>query len=319
MSSVLTITTVDQLYELATRLSGEDSFTDTVEFGGELANLLIKFDGKNYKSSLPSNAMAGLVELQKSLYRAAAQALYGSDNAAKLTQEDKDALLLTFTIKEGSTDVASSLKNFLEKLAEGFPTMDSKHKLIAIVAVVAMLVGGYTTKSLIESNNENTLKIEQEKTKIELEKQRTEQMKLMLKGHASLSSIHANIESGLKAVVQGAADADKITINESVFNKDVIASLVERSKRRPTSAELIDGQFAVTNINTSLNDVFKLGLRRIDSLQEFIATLEKSEFTQEEKHSLWLAASNVTPISLKINITKAGDSIKSATIEEIIV
>ncbi len=200
--------------------------------------------------------------------------------------------------------------------------MESKHKAVTLCIAVALITGGYVAKEIVANNNQANVQIELEKQRtevqIELEKQRTEQIRLLIKKDKSLSSIKSNIENGVKAVVQGAHDADSVTVGGELFNKETISAMVERAKRRPTSAELVEKSYRITNINTAVPASLKFSLCDVETLQEFPATLESASFSAEDKFLLWESAANAIPVQLKVNTTKAGESIKSATIEEIL-
>lgn len=127
--------------------------------------------------------------------------------------------------------------------------MDSKHKLLAICFTVLCVAGYFGGKAHLD----NGVQSEQERTKIELEKEKTKQIELMLKSHALLEPIKSNIEKGVKAVIRGASDAEEITIASVVYTSEDIAAI------------------------------------------------------------------NAQTIRLKLNATKSGDNIKSATIEEIVI
>ena len=296
------INSVDELYEFIDQ-NNAGNFT-SIKFGDALTTLSIKYKGDNYNSSLTASAMEGIVDLQRALYKAGAQALYGVDSAAHLTQNDKEMLLLTFAINAGCTDISAKIDKLLEKIGEGFMTMESKHRLIAICIVTALLVAGYSASSIVGEN-----------TKVHLEQEKTKQMELMLKSHASLGKVRENIDIGFRQVIQGASDADEISIAKITFDKVAIASLSERAKRKPTSAEIIESSFKINSINTASADFLKFALKNQSNGIEFQATLESGSFEADEKTRLWMAASNNQQINLTISASRSSTGIKAASIE----
>lgn len=141
-------------------------------------NINIDIKGKRYQSSLPTKLMEGFIGFQQNVDKAYSTILYNTSNRQKLTNLDKEALELIFTIEKGSTNATGGggdwLNTLFEKLDVVFNGMTGKEK-IAVIAIVALsLAGTYIGYTYIE----NQTKQEQEVTKVALEKERTKQMEI---------------------------------------------------------------------------------------------------------------------------------------------
>lgn len=308
----LVIDSVDELYGLIAKYSDDSSEAkiEHIKFGESLSSLKIKYKGDGYNGSLTAASMEGIVEFQKSLYRVAAQALYGVDNATRLTQKDKEFLALNFSVDDGCTELLATLSNFFEKLGEN---MDSKHKMVVMCVIAALITGGVVYKIY----SDNGVAQSQEETKIKLEQERTKQIEILLKKNADLGRIQSHIENGVKSIVQSAAGADEITYFGYEFNSSVISAITERAKRTPTTAEIINSTFKVTQINTAESALFKFLLKNTLDEKEFTATLESSEFDAEKKLALCSAAVSNNSINLTVSITRANENIRAARIEAV--
>lgn len=305
-----TINTIDELYEFI----GREDFGNitSLKFGKSLSTLSIKFKGDNYHSSLTTNAMDGLVDLQKAIHRSAAQILYGFDNATRLTEKNKESLLITFKIAEGSSDTTADLGKVFDAITEGIKNMESKD-IMRTLCFVAFCYLGYQTYSI---HAEKASQIEIERIKLDHEKEHTKQMELLIQKipQIKLNKVKENIDLGFRQVIQGASDADEITIANNTFDKEAIALLSERAKRKPTNSDLLESAFRINSINTASADLLKFYLSKQDDEVEFQASLESGEFNADEKALLWNAAINRQAINLKVNVAMSGDAIKHGSI-----
>lgn len=116
--------------------------------------------GERYHSTITPELMESFLDLQKTINKSFALVRY-SDSSRRLTKADRQDLKILVEVKDGSSGFFAALEAHVgiiaTGIAEGFKTMDSRHKLIAILAIGTLAIGGYGFNSYIETQKATRL------------------------------------------------------------------------------------------------------------------------------------------------------------------
>ncbi|KPV94430.1 hypothetical protein AN214_03528 [Pseudoalteromonas sp. P1-9] len=265
MDSAVIKSELDLLKLVESVFKGEKEAPGKLQFDGwPIIDINVK--GERYKSSLPTGMMEGLINFQNELSRAYATVKYNTANLQKLTNEDRSALELIFTIKEGSTDSKGNAHDWLngifDKIGVVLEGMTGKEKL-ALYSVIALSVAGYFTYSQYSDSQ----------TKIALEKEQTKQMEVVSKAakenpltrlrdelepeirHLAGETgerVIRHIDTGYTEVVRTVQDATAVSIGEKSYDKDDIKRIV--SIKEPIKDVLEEkGSFTIEGIKKNLD------------------------------------------------------------------
>jgi len=135
--------------------------------------------GDRYHSTITPELMESFLDFQKTIHKSFALVRY-ADSSRRLTNADREDLKILVEVKEGS----SGFNAFLEEqagaiasgIAEGFKNMESRHKLIAFLAIGALAVGGWGFNHYVESQKEVRLA---ELEKLDNQAERDERIKTL--------------------------------------------------------------------------------------------------------------------------------------------
>jgi hypothetical protein len=113
--------------------------------------------GDRYHSTITPELMESFLDLQKTINKSFALVRY-SDSSRRLTNADREELKILVEVKDGSSGFFASLEEqvgtIASGIAEGFKNMDSRHKLIAILAIGTLAIGGLGFNVYVESQKE---------------------------------------------------------------------------------------------------------------------------------------------------------------------
>lgn len=284
-----------------------------LQFSSDLLTLKIAIEGENYNSSLTASSMEGLVALQKAIFRAYSIVAYKQANYKKLTQPQKDQLTLVFEVSKGSTNVEGTIASIIEAVKELCKDMDSKTKAIVICTIVAFLCTTYAAVTINEAHQNTQVQINENDKELQLEKERTKQMELMLQKSPQASNIKDVIQQGVTEFLQGVSDAEKVSISGGVIPKEVISSINERSSRRKAHEENIRSKYSITRIDIPTGTEQKFEIRDVHTEETFVVSLD-IDLSTEDLEKIWTHAKSSRSIDLQLTLSKIGESVKSGVI-----
>ncbi|MDI4481634.1 hypothetical protein E6P72_11195 [Moraxella osloensis] len=167
---------------------------------GDIAPIEIKLIGDIFHNSITSTVMRGLLELQESVYRSFAMAKYGNDSLSNLSSHEKERLELIVQIYPGCTELVAEIRGLVREIKELLIDMSPKEKLAFFGMFLLGLfgiIGALQVESYYVEKDKNYKEIQLQKdenaTKVEIEKQRTEQLK------ATQEGMQKAFEAGIKS------------------------------------------------------------------------------------------------------------------------
>ncbi|WP_338728105.1 hypothetical protein V8687_09555 [Shewanella baltica] len=324
------VTNEESFLDLAKRvLLQNETFPEKLSFNG-WPNIEINVKGNRYNNSLPSSLMEGFLSLQDELYRAFCIIKYNTPSTIYMTRAEKDALELVFCITEGSTDANAPADNFINSLLDTagnvMSTMDSRHKMAVLVAVVLAAGGAYAFKTHTDVELEKIrvnkdIKIAEHK--IESDKLHANTIDKAIDALREKVRVAANQEAGeqgaeiakrvnegYKAVVRSAQDAETITVKSTVLDQESIKAIAkqpkpERNRSNITQEYFIEGakrnkgyiSFNVTDVKTG---------------QHFTMKVDSHQHNTEEINVLFEALKTAKAVQVKVDAHYLNGKIEGA-------
>ncbi|MDY3307599.1 hypothetical protein [Psychrobacter sanguinis] len=129
MENTVTINGMDDVVSTLQRLL--DSPDTDVSYRIDVQSLPdfeLYLKGEKFDNSITPSIMKGVIELQKSIYRAYLIARYGSDNLQMLNNYERSALELRVIVQPGSTDLFAKMCDVAIKLFELINGMENRQK-----------------------------------------------------------------------------------------------------------------------------------------------------------------------------------------------
>ncbi|MBI0164808.1 MULTISPECIES: hypothetical protein [Snodgrassella] len=278
-------------------LNKDDEFLYKCVFDKINAKLIIKIKGDNYNCSFPASFAQSLVEVQDNFYRAVSIALFGEENLKRLNSSYRDKYQLTFTIKNGSTEVESDYQQSLINLVTtAMSDMSSVEKIILLVTLALIVGGVYLGRKYMETKLENNKETEQTK-----------------RFYRAIDKLTENNEKNVAAILKGIKDADKATINEVEYSKADIQDASRRANRISHTSEIMVDYFRIFAVETKHQTISKFTLSNPNT-GEFTALFDEDEFCQDDIDKIWDAIRNKRQINLALNLDKQENKIKQSTI-----
>src|SRR5690606_1568218 len=116
----------------------------------------VNYKGPKLQKSLTPSLMLGIVEYQRSLYKAIALVTKGDHRITKLTDKEKEKFELLFTVDQGSTDLLAKAQEIIEAVSgKVFDNMTSAHKMICVLVIALLFFGSQGFKNYLA----NTLEV----------------------------------------------------------------------------------------------------------------------------------------------------------------
>lgn len=250
------------------------------------------------------------------MYKAAAFALYGVEDARRLTKDQRAQLELVFQVKDGSTNLLAPLEKFLEAISKAFENMDSKHRAITMISIALILVAGFGAYTLVDSNKQVAIEQAKQEAVVAQEREKTRQFALIAQA-ASASEVVEKFakasEKGARAIVEAAPDANRIRVGRARLEREDIEELNQRAVREKADAAIVIEPMTVLRVEPRQGNITRLLLQRADG-SEFTAILQDDELAAEDVQRIWQAAQGRKQVMLEINATMMRSVIKSATI-----
>lgn len=263
-------------------LSEEDSYL--IKFDGwPLFELDV--EGVRYHSTVTTPLMKGLLEYQQVINRIFADSVY-SKGARALTEEDRSALELTFSVAEGSSDIQAYLQETFNKLGEKMiDKMTGGQIVITVVglALVAALYFGHQH----QVDNQLALAVETNRSSLEAR---------LVESNQKMAAALADTNQALIAIVKSTPDATKVTAGNAVFDRDQIVQLNQK-EREVTTPSRIDGNYYVTSIK-SAGDKWRLDVVKVGTEDAIKVDLFKGQHAANGIGEIMSSFIGETPIFL---------------------
>lgn len=298
-------------------VSGGDA---DVTFSNELLCLRVVIGGERYKGTVPAELARAIWEFQEALYKSAAFVLHGDNDARKLTAEQKLKLELVFSVKEGSTDMESTINGLVDVVKGALSDMDPKLRAKVLVAIVVIVAGGALGWKMLDQNAE--VKKAEIAAQLEVGKEVEQTKRLTLfKEFASQNLAVSKFEEaatvGGRAIVRSVQDADAVAIGATKFDKDEVKEVNRRAARVRSASSTVTAKFRIYAAESRLDASTRYVLAG-STLEEFPVVVNHEDFSAADLERLWIAARDRKEIELNVAVTQRKNKVISANLMKVI-
>lgn len=250
--STIAINGYEDLHRALKQSFASEDFIRSNDFslGDTFRNITIHLKGDGYESTINSNLMRGLLNLQQTIYKLYSIQVYGS--IQRLSLAEKKALELSIKVHEGS----SILDVLFEKVLEVFQKLSPRQ----ILAGVSILTLGYVISSI------GTTFLDNQK---ELEISRIEVAEDEGNRKALIDTFQMAFEAQKQFKSTLAAESfQSLAINGlPVTLTDLQIQTTQIRTRKPVEEFLLTGDFKITRIDIESDGTF-IDVIKVDSNQK---------------------------------------------------
>lgn len=289
--------------------------------GADWINFHVNYKGPKLRRSLTPSLMLGIVEYQRSLYKAIALVTKGDHRITKLTDEEKDQFELLFTVEEGSTDLFAKAQEIVDSVSgKVFDNMTSAHKMICVLVIALLFFGS--------QGFENYLSNSTELRKIEAQSERDKELTDIIKGLSAerakivdkaaevvpqAGEVRVEAASAYDHIVRNAGGVDSITVQGVSIGSDVIQRLTQSTRRRAEKVT-IKGLFTVSNVDTKTPGGFTVRFEEVDGERNITANLNDVLLAERYKNVIERATFSKKVIRVTLSARKIGDDYLDAKV-----
>jgi hypothetical protein len=278
----------------------KQNFDKYVEFNNwPIINLNIK--GDRYPSTLPANLVDRLSYIQGNLNTFYGKFVYGGD-ARNLKKFEKHEIELIYNIQKGSTDIKADATGLLNKLGESMSKPGTQKITGITLCVIALTIAG----AVVFTNNSDNIR--------DIEIQRLKLLEKAIETSPNLKGSSLELHNTFKRIISSASDANNITIGRTVFDRDAINSIAERTRNKVEHVK-IEGQYKINSIRGY--ERYYLVEVIFDKTTNIRARLLKNNILQEHLKLLTNSLTGDTLVPLTFTAKKINDGYASAVIESI--
>lgn len=295
----------------------------------------IKGDPLRYNGTINYAICKAICEFQNEIWRTYAEIKTGIPHITQLTQEEKDALEIVFTINEGCTEIIADLTEMFKEMRKFFKGitngMTGKQKVFTYTALALCAGSAFVAHSWIEAEKE--VKLAQNET---AEKQNeTQQLSVILTAikdvannsnnprfKQSIQAIEEHTEKAYSEVARAVSDAESVTISQG--NHTTIK--LEQPQLQQIASELNAQEKAKTAPETL--DLYIDGVKRQEGkITIFARTLQAETFTANADADMLGDAGineiidrikSINPIKLSGMVKRRAGRIEQATFSAIV-
>ncbi len=288
--------------DLLDRLPKEpiDVFT-SIKFQG-WPNLKFNFKGKRYNSSLPSNAMAGILSLQEAFSRAYTIAKYDTTNLQKLTDLEKKDLEFVFEISAGSTqnnaDSDDWLNRALDNLGNVMANMESKHKTAVFITLVLCASGYLAFSEYMQLKQKEAEHKGNSNLVVSVLEQHNKTIAALIAPDTNKSIgqktewMKSAISEGQASLVRSVSDAEQVTYGNVILDKRDIQE-ISKSEKPVKDRQEITSEFSMDGLK-KYREHLMFSVTDQKSGQNFLLKVDLGFTTPEELDSMYEALKNST-------------------------
>lgn len=280
--------------------------------------------GKKFQRSLTPTVMQALIEFQKGIYRSYSIAKF-RDPSTRLTDDERDELEVTVSVKRGSSDLGIDFQEIALKLVENLGgKMSGTEILIAVVSIAVLYFGSSAWATYLENRKETRIKeVSDETQKATLEAmkfasaeetKRAQIMADLAKRDDRIAALERTAYDVHTEVVKAMATASYAKVDGTEVDPEV-AEYLTRNARRTSVPARLDGTYRLLKIDWSDPDAFKVKVFNVKTGVHLDAVVQDDSMDGKFKEALKLAEWSRKPVNLRITAKSLGNNVyRDATI-----
>lgn len=275
-------------------LTDSDAALPEVEFQ-DWPRFEMHVKGERYHSTITPELMESFLDLQKTINKSYALVRY-ADSSRRLTNADREDLKILVEVKDGSSGFVANLGDQAETIAkgiaEGFKNMNSKHKLIAILAIGAMGFGYLGFSNYIDMQKEarkgelakldSDAEREERLKTLELVKdvsdansaKHAEMFKMVIERMPQVQTISEHMAGTYDKLISSTTDSESVSLHGVSLPGEFVEE-ISNSPRNVAVADRSASVYRIRGVDHRSREEYKLALFDVIRKIEITATLPK--------------------------------------------
>lgn len=258
-----------------------------------------RFEGERWRSSVPTRVMPAILDAQRDLYRAYARIRYGTDDARRLTDEERETLEIVVTIGEGSSKFTTALENAMNYLVEGALAKMGPRELVVTIIGVSLVVGSnFAWKDWLRYKQQ----AHDIDARVALSKEETRRLELLTEARKVQPTVQAAYQDTLQSrsqLLRSLDDQDQFQSSGIQIPGNEAAQLA-RAPRETAQDVRVDGVFRILGV-TDRGSSFRLQVRRMEDGSEMAVDAHDAVLSHDMRTALKEGQWTRRPVYLAIN------------------
>lgn len=315
---MIVIKNLPELVSLLERLQGgEDIPLSSIDMSTfHKVKIKIKGDNNTYNGTLNYNLCQGLLDFQTEIWQAYAKIKYGSAKVNRLSQEEKKALTVNFSINDGCTELLSDFNNLLSFLVKFTDGMDGTEKII----VLAILVGGILIHRYQNFKHDEQMRLIETTREYKMFGKLDELVSAFNALNKNMKIIKKGMEKAYTSLIRGVKDADEVSITSSGIEVDLDKSdikILTGKVSEPKNREYETRKAFVSKLFTSGDNNMMVSFRDEETGVNFSTTIPKDEFSDDLSGDIVRSMISSTPIFVTGLFHYSNNEIRSVDLEKV--
>lgn len=317
MAGVLKIQNERDAWNVLRQLNNNELLSDCViDFDG-WPNISIQMNGDIFDSTITTNMMGGIIDLEQRLKRAYALLCYGQAKITKLSPDEKENLRLIVKVTKSSSkedvNLSDVAKSFLIKL---LGKMDAKYVYKMVIVAMLLYTGQSCLKMWLDHEVEDK-KLEMSKFASSDDDKNVELIKSIISLVLPLKIIEQDANESRNVLLKSVSEAEKVSIGDTRLTRSDVSQITNPVRTQAIDL-VIHGVFNIDIVNTKALDGYKIVVRDAsgDGLV-FTADVKLSILTKSQITLLKDASFEKTPVKLTLSAKQLKGEIKSALVNKV--
>lgn len=272
--------------------------------------------GEQYNGKISYSAMRHLCDLQTRIYQSFALAKYGTKNANRLKQNEKDALEIFANVDEGSSDIngysEEIILNFAKILTD---KMTPEQIFLALIFFIVLFFGERAYRAWVnKSIEERRIELEEKSDerdaaerkqmldmlnyRDDLDLQRYEMLSQIASRNVIPAQIMSEAEKHFTERLKLASRVSSLSIGDVTVSASLASELLKKKRQEKLPIQLND-EYSISKTNHTQPDGHILNLTSIKTKQSFNAFLPNL-FAQGENQEYLNRAYLKQPIGINV-------------------
>ena len=302
----------DEAFEFLKTITSEDFDSRSVELRfEEWPTLHIHLKGQLFDSSLTTDVMQGMLDLQKHLRQSYATLAYNGD-VRKLTATDKERLTLVVKVSPGTSGLDINLQDIAEQFVNGALANMTPGQTYGAVMTAILMVGGVTMFKHWVASKAQEKELD---TRVRLSEQETARMQIIQDVAARDDKVQVILEESKQvhaALLKSISAADVAEVGDVEMSGSDMKEL-SKSTRATSHDVRIDEVFRVDMFDATSPNQYKVHVRNDALNMKFNATISQN-MTADDQEMLFMHIKARTPVRLHINARDVRGEVRNAVI-----
>tara|TARA_R110000851_G_C13101290_1_gene568432 strand:- start:12998 stop:13969 length:972 start_codon:yes stop_codon:yes gene_type:complete len=277
--------------------------------------LRIKFEGRDFRGSVPTRIMPSILDFQKEVHRTYCILKYGDSNLKRLTAEERDRLEIVVKVEEGSSLFEVNLSEKFNEIVSGaINKMEGRH----LVGAIALAALSFTAPTLWKDYLNHQAQIQNMETQVEMSELELEKLRIFREAAAKTPEVAPVIEGSNEFknhTLHKLQPQDSVSLPGSNYEvKGSVAQDLTHKPREQSKEVRLDGEFTILSVESGKQDGYRIKAQRRTDEKTISVNIPDGTLTDQQKDTLKNNEWAKRPVLMSINAKELRGEITAATL-----